>query len=142
MNLIRCLLVDDERPARVVMRDLLAAYPDFQIVAEAADFAEAVQDVRLHRPDVLFLDIKIPGGNGFQLLDALAPELPLVVFVTACEHHALRAFQANALDYLVKPVEPARLAVTVRRLRQRIGLAASAPQPHTHQSDGRGTLGL
>jgi len=130
MKLIRCLMVDNERLARLVMRDLLAAHPDFQIVAEAADIAEAFEGVRLYRPDVMFLDIQMPGGDGFQLLDALAPELPLVVLVTAYDHYALRAFEANALDYLLKPVEPARLAVAVQRVRQRISLAATpAPTP-------------
>jgi two-component system, LytTR family, response regulator len=128
MKSIRCLIVDDERLARQVMHDLLAAHPDFQIVAEASDLAEATQGVRLHRPDVVFLDIQMQGGDGFQLLDALAPDLPFVVFVTAYEQHALRAFEVNALDYLLKPVEPARLAAAIERLRQRMS-AAAAPEP-------------
>jgi len=128
MSPIRCLIVDDERLARQVMRDLLAAQPDFQIVAEAADIVEAAEEVRQHRPDVLFLDIQMPGGDGFQLLDLLAPDLPFVVFVTAYDRHALRAFEVNALDYLVKPVEPSRLVVAIQRLRQRMS-AAAAPEP-------------
>ena len=128
MNPIRCLIVDDERLARQVMRDLLAAHPDFQIVAEAADISEAVEGARRHQPDVLFLDIQMPGGDGFQLLDVLAPDLPFVVFVTAYDRHASRAFEVNALDYLLKPVEPARLAVAIERLRQRMS-AAAAPEP-------------
>jgi two-component system, LytTR family, response regulator len=130
MKPIRCLVVDDERLARQVLCDLLAAYPDCQIVAEAADMAEGVEQARLHRPDALFLDIQMPGGSGFQLLDALAPDLPFVVFVTAYDRFALRAFEVNALDYLLKPVEPARLALAVDRLRQRLSApAASAPSP-------------
>lgn len=124
MNPIRCLIVDDERLARQGLRDLLAAHPDFQIVAEAADITEAAQSVRLHRPDVLFLDIAMPGGDGFQLLDALAPDLPFVVFVTAYDRYALRAFEVNALDYLLKPVEAQRLAVVIQRLRARMGPVA------------------
>lgn len=124
MNAIRCLIVDDERLARQGLRDLLAAYPDFQIVAEAADITEAAQSVRLHRPDVLLLDIAMPGGDGFQLLDALAPDLPFVVFLTAYDRYALRAFEVNALDYLLKPVEAQRLAVVMRRLRERMVPAA------------------
>jgi two-component system, LytTR family, response regulator len=130
MNSIRCMLVDDERLARRGLRDLLAAHPDFQIVAEAADITEAAQGARLHRPNVVFLDIQMPGGNGFQLLDALAPDLPFVVFVTAYDRHALQAFEVNALDYLLKPVEPDRLAVAIQRLRQRMSTdAVSAPTP-------------
>lgn len=140
MNPIRCLIIDDERLARQGLRHLLAAHPDFQILAEAADSAEAAEAVRRHRPDLLFLDIQMPGGDGFQLLDALAPELPFVVFVTAYDRYALRAFEVNALDYLLKPVEPARLAVAVQRLRQRMGGAAatgSAPisQPRLLDQD-------
>jgi two-component system, LytTR family, response regulator len=130
MKPIHCMVVDDERLARQVLCDLLAAHPDFQIVAEAADIAEAVEGVRRHRPEVLFLDIQMPGGDGFQLLDALAPDPPFVVFVTAYDRHALRAFEVNALDYLLKPVEPARLAVAIQRLRQRMcGPAAVDPAP-------------
>ncbi len=125
MKPIRCILVDDERLARQVMRNLLAAHPDFGIVAEAADIAEAVQGVRLHRPDVLFLDIQMPGGDGFRLLDALAPDLPFVVFVTAYDRYGLRAFEVNAVDYLLKPVEPVRLAAAIERLRQRMSAAAA-----------------
>ena len=123
MNPIRCLIVDDERLARQVIRHLLAAHLDLHVVAEASDVAEAAETVRLHRPDVLFLDIQMPGGDGFQLLDVLVPDLPFVVFVTAYERHALRAFEVNALDYLLKPVEPDRLAVALQRLRQRMSAA-------------------
>lgn len=128
MNPIRCMIVDDERLARQVMRDLLAAHPDFHIVAEAGDISEAAQAVRLHQPDVLFLDIQMPGGDGFQLLGALAPDLPFVVFVTAYDRHALRAFEINALDYLLKPVEPARLDAAIQRVRQRMS-GTAAPNP-------------
>lgn len=122
------MIVDDERMARQGLRDLLAAHPDFQIVAEAADITEAAQGVRLHRPKVLFLDIRMPGGDGYQLLDALAPDLPFVVFITAYDRYALRAFEVNAVDYLLKPVAPARLAATIERLRKKIS-AADLPPP-------------
>jgi two-component system LytT family response regulator len=130
MNPIRCLIVDDERLARQVLRGQLAAHPDFQILAEASNLAEATNAARALRPDIIFLDIQLSGSNGFQLLDALAPDLPYVVFVTAYDQHALRAFDVNALDYLLKPVEPNRLAVTLQRLRKRISLeATSASDP-------------
>jgi two-component system LytT family response regulator len=125
MKPIRCLIVDDERLARQVMRDLLATHPDFQIVAEATDLTEAIGSVRRHQPDMLFLDVQMPGGDGFQLLDTLTPDLPHVVFVTAYDRHALRAFDVNALDFLLKPVEPERLALAIQRLRQRMSIAVA-----------------
>jgi two-component system, LytTR family, response regulator len=132
MRTIRCMVVDDERLARQVMRNLLAAHPDFQIVAEAADLAAAVHGVGLHQPDVLFLDIQMPGTDGFRILDALAPNLPFVVFVTAYDRYAMRAFEVNALDYLLKPVEPSRLAIAIERLRERMNAAdTSDPPPGT-----------
>jgi two-component system LytT family response regulator len=126
------MIVDDERMARQGLRDLLAAHQDFQIVAEAADITEAAQGVRRHRPKVLFLDIQMPGGDGYQLLDAVGPEVPFVVFVTAYDRYAVRAFEVNAVDYLLKPVAPARLAAAIERLRQKISQAAlPAPAPVT-----------
>lgn len=127
MNSIRCLIVDDERLARQVLRGMLATHLGIEIVAEAANITEAASAVRQHKPDVVFLDIQMPGGNGFMLLDALAPDLPFVVFITAYDSHALRAFEVNAVDYLLKPVEPERLAEAIQRLRQRVG-AVSAPE--------------
>ncbi len=125
MNPLRCLIVDDERLARQVLRGMLAAHPDIEIVAEAPNITEAANAIRQHKPDVLFLDIQMAGGNGFMLLDAIAPELPFVVFITAYDSHALRAFDVNAVDYLLKPVEPERLAEAIQRLRQRAGAANS-----------------
>lgn len=124
------MVVDDERLAREGMRLLLAAHPDVQIVAEATDVGEAVQGFRQHRPDVLFLDIQMPGGDAFQVLNMLATDLPFVVFVTAYDRYALRAFEVNALDYLLKPVEAQRLAAALQRLRERMGVL-SAPAPAT-----------
>lgn len=140
MNPIRCLTVDDERLARQGMRLLLTAHPDFQIVAEAANLTEAVQGFHRHRPDVIFLDIQMPGGDGFQVLDALGTDLPFVVFVTAHDRHALRAFEVNALDYLLKPVEPERLALALQRLRKRLSPHAppestNTPLPQLRQED-------
>lgn len=111
---LRVLIVDDERPARVWMRELLKAYPQVSAIEEAASIAEAIEKGRCG-VDLVFLDIRMPPGNGFDLLPHL-PAQTHVVFVTAYDRFAVRAFEANALDYLLKPVRPERLAETMSRL--------------------------
>ncbi|MCH9680631.1 MAG: LytTR family DNA-binding domain-containing protein [Deltaproteobacteria bacterium] len=111
----RVLLVDDESLARLRLRQLLSAHPELEIVAEADSVAAARARLAEHQIDLLFLDVQMPGGSGFGLCDGTVP-LPHVVFVTAYEQHALRAFEVNALDYLLKPVHPERLASCLRRL--------------------------
>lgn len=129
MNIV---IVEDSRLARAELRTLLAAHPDCEIVAEAADVASAVDALGRCQPDLLLLDIHLPGGSGFDVLDALdAP--PAVVFTTAYDQHALAAFARGAVDYLLKPIAPARLAETLTRVRQR--QRPSAPPP-----GGRKTL--
>lgn len=125
------LLIDDEAPARRRLARLLEAHAaDVTVVGEAGDVPSARAALRRHRPDVLFLDVEMPGADGFALLRSLAPEeRPHVVFVTAYAAYAVDAFEAQALDYLVKPVEPDRLAQTVARLRTR-----SAPAPVTAEA--------
>ncbi|MTB53967.1 LytTR family DNA-binding domain-containing protein [Lewinella sp. W8] len=120
MTPLRCLVIDDERLARVEMAALLAEAGHCQVVAQAANVQEALAAIREHDPDVLFLDINMPGGNGFELLENLNP-CPLVVFVTAYDQYAIRAFEVHALDYLLKPVHPERLADTVKLIRARLG---------------------
>ena len=120
MEAIRCLLVDDERLARQLLRSLLAPYPAFAIVGEAADIGQAAAAVRRHRPELLFLDIQMPEGDGFQLLRDLLPDPPAVVFITAYDRHAVRAFTVNALDYLLKPIEPERLEAALQRVQRRL----------------------
>ncbi len=112
---MRALLVDDERLARQEMRRLLAAHPGIRVVGEAANADEARAALRKHDPDLLFLDVQMPGESGFELLESL-DSVPRVVFTTAYDEFALRAFEVSAVDYLVKPIEPARLAQTVERL--------------------------
>ncbi len=112
---LSALLVDDERLARVELETLLAAHPEVEVVGEAGDVEAAAARAAELGPDVVFLDIRMPGEDGF----ALVPRLPRgtrVVFVTAFSEHAVRAFEVNALDYLLKPVAPRRLAETVQRL--------------------------
>lgn len=111
----RALLVDDEGPARARLRMLLAAHPEVEIVGEASHVAEAArQCARLH-PNLLFLDIQMPREDGFALLPKL-DEVPAVIFVTAYDRFAVRAFEVNAADYLLKPVHPDRLTLALQRL--------------------------
>jgi two-component system LytT family response regulator len=111
---LRAVIVDDERLARRELAHLLAAHPEIAIAGEADSVDDATDLVRRLDPDVVFLDIQMPRRSGFELLDAA--DVRRVVFVTAHDVHAIRAFDVNALDYLLKPVHPARLAVTVARL--------------------------
>jgi two-component system LytT family response regulator len=116
--MIRCLLVDDERPARDRLRALLAAHEDVEVVGEAADGAEAVERVTALRPDLVFLDIQMPGATGLEVAASLAAPRPRIVFCTAFDAHAVDAFELQALDYLLKPVSRARLAGTLARVRE------------------------
>lgn len=114
----RVILVDDEPSARVQLTNRLKSHPEIEIVGEAEDVTSANEQVQTLKPDLIFLDIQMPKKNGFALLpklENLAPQ-PAVVFVTAYDEHAIRAFEANALDYLTKPVSAARLAKTILRL--------------------------
>ncbi|GAB5536412.1 MAG: LytTR family DNA-binding domain-containing protein [Rubricoccaceae bacterium] len=118
---LRAVLVDDERLARVELRRLLRDHDDLEVIGEAEDAPSArtlLVDLAAARtpPDVLFLDVKMPGESGFDLLASLDTVPPAVVFVTAYDEHALRAFEVSALDYLVKPIAPARLAQALDRL--------------------------
>jgi two-component system, LytTR family, response regulator len=117
MNVI---IVDDGRLARNELRRLLGAFADVIIVGEAANSDQARERVREHRPDAVFLDIQMPGKSGIDLLESLEPPLPEVVFTTAYDEFAVRAFALDAIDYLVKPVDPVRLADAVERLRQKL----------------------
>ena len=116
---LRAIIVDDEPLARRGLEIRLAAHPDVDIVGHYGDGAAALAGLREHRPDLMFLDVQMPGMDGFQTLRTLpASEMPLVVFVTAYDHYAIRAFEASATDYLLKPVEESRLAQALARVRQ------------------------
>ena len=118
---IRAVLVDDEQGARMHLAERLAAHPGIEIVGEADRAMAAIDLIQRLKPDVIFLDVQMPGGTGFSLLPLLGEITPTpeVVFVTAYDKYALKAFETNALDYLTKPVSPSRLAITVERLQQR-----------------------
>jgi two-component system LytT family response regulator len=125
--LIKALLIDDERIARAELRRLLAAHPEIEIVGEARNGDEALELIAKNCPDLLFLDIQMPGMTGFDLLGQL-DEPPQVIFTTAFDQHAVQAFEASAIDYLMKPVAPARLAAALQKIRQ-----STAPLPRLDQ---------
>jgi two-component system LytT family response regulator len=113
---VKALIVDDERLARQELRRLLAAHPDVTVVGEAATVDDAEARLRERAVDLLFLDIKMPGATGFDLLERL-DRVPLLVFTTAYDEFALRAFEVNACDYLLKPIRPDRLASALDKMR-------------------------
>jgi two-component system LytT family response regulator len=112
---MKALIIDDERLARIELRRLLEKHPEVEIVGEARDAEEALQQIGQLEPELLFLDIQMPGRNGFELLEQL-DRVPQVIFTTAYDEYALKAFEVNALDYLLKPVAPERLAAAVAKL--------------------------
>jgi two-component system, LytTR family, response regulator len=125
--MIRTLLVDDEELARATLKRALLAAPEFagfEIVGEAANGVEALEAVEEYRPDLIFLDIEMPGFGGFEVIQQLS-NVPAIVFVTAYDEYAVRAFEANALDYLLKPVQPERLQRALGRIRQRFTASAA-----------------
>lgn len=116
---MKALIVDDERLARNELRRLLAVHPDIEIVGEAVDVEDAMEKVAALKPGLIFLDVQMPGADGFSLLERLEPPLPAVIFTTAYDEFAVKAFEFNALDYLLKPVDPNRLVAALERLRSR-----------------------
>jgi two-component system, LytTR family, response regulator len=119
---IRVLIVDDEPLARQRLRALLEAEPDVEVVGEAADGREAVEALRKHKPDLVFLDVCIPELDGFGVLEAITEEpRPGVIFVTAYDRYALRAFEVHALDYLLKPFDRERFQKALQRAREEVG---------------------
>jgi len=121
---MRVIIVDDEPPARREMRRLLVEFPWMEIVGEAGSAAEAEALIEELHPELVFLDIQMPGGSGFDLLSGLE-HVPQVVFTTAHDEHAVRAFEVNALDYLLKPIDPRRLASTLDRIRSASAIPAA-----------------
>ncbi len=147
---IRTILVDDEKLAIQGMQLRLEAHPDVEIVDTCVNGREAIRSIKTHKPDLVFLDIQMPGFDGFSVIQGLMDvEPPLVVFVTAYSDHAIRAFDAQATDYLVKPVEEDRLSATLERVRARLSerkgaeeagrlkeaLAEHAPDVHDEMSE-------
>ena len=114
---MRAIIIDDERLARTELRKLLQEFPEVEIVDEASNAEEGVQKIESHNPDLVFLDIQMPGKTGFEMLQEL-DHAPTVVFTTAYDDYALKAFEVNALDYLLKPIEPKRLADAIEKIRK------------------------
>jgi two-component system, LytTR family, response regulator len=123
---MKAMIIDDEPPARRELRRLLADFTWVEIVGEAGNVEQAAEMVESLSPDLLFLDVQMPGGSGFDLLERLE-HLPEVIFTTAHDEHAVRAFEVDALDYLLKPIDPARLAESLARVKS--AHAARAAQP-------------
>ncbi len=118
---IRALIVDDEPLARERIRALLTREPDIEIVGECADGAEAIAAIGAQEPDLIFLDIQMPGVDGFGVVETVGVDrMPVTIFVTAYDQHALRAFEAHALDYLVKPFDRSRFQRALRRAREQV----------------------
>ena len=121
MRTIRTLIVDDEPLARERLRVLLSAEPDVELVGECADGDEAVAAIRASAPDLVFLDVQMPGTGGLDVIREVGPErMPFVVFATAYDEYAIRAFEVNALDYLLKPFDGDRMRTALDRARERI----------------------
>lgn len=136
---LRVLIVDDTRLARQELRTLLADLPDIELLGEAYDVPAAQAAIARLRPDLVLLDIQMPSGTGFDVIDGL-DSAPLVVFTTAYDQYAVRAFEANALDYLVKPVDASRLAAALQRARARLPDARLSEAPWLGAAP-RGLLG-
>lgn len=138
---MKALLIDDERLARNELRRLLAVAGDIEIVGEAANPAQAREQMAKLQPDLLFLDVQMPGESGLEFLESLEPPVPHVIFTTAYDEFAVKAFEFNALDYLLKPVDPARLAGALEKLRDRgpggSAERAAAPVPERLSPDDK-----
>ena len=135
----RVLIADDEPAARRGVRQLLSAHPSFVVAGECRNGAEILQCLDSLRPDVVFLDIQMPGLGGFDVIRRRTPErMPLVVFLTAFDEHALKAFEAEALDYLVKPVSQSRFDAAIRRVTRRLKGSAPLAEARLIVSTARG----
>jgi two-component system LytT family response regulator len=126
---MKAVIIDDERSARLELRQMLESHPDVEIAGEAANASEALSRVAALHPDLLFLDVEMPGRSGFDLLKAMPAPHPRIVFCTAFDEFALRAFEVNALDYLLKPVSATRLAQALERVRSELRRDGVPPEP-------------
>ena len=133
---LRVIMVDDEGPARRLLREYLEDIPGVSIVAECGNGFEAVKAVTEHEPDLLLLDIQMPKLDGFEVVELLERDLP-IIFITAHDAHALRAFDVHAVDYLLKPYSAERLGEALERARDRIGHGDASPSLDELMSDAR-----
>lgn len=114
---MKAIIIDDERLARTELRKLLQEYPEIEVIDEASNAEEGIQKIDSLNPDLIFLDIQMPGKTGFEMLQEL-DHTPAVIFTTAYDDYALKAFEVNALDYLLKPIEPKRLGDAVEKVKK------------------------
>lgn len=128
---MRTLIVDDERLARNELKRLLEPYTKIEIVGEAANAEEALKLIEEQQPELLFLDIQMPGKNGFELLSSIEGKSPEVIFTTAFDEYAIKAFEFNALDYLLKPIDTERLKETIHRIEEN----QAQPEASTHPNE-------
>src|SRR2546426_14473 len=129
-DVLRVMIVDDEPPARSLLREFLAREPGVAVIGECANGFEAVKGIQEQRPDLVFLDIQMPRLDGFEVLELLDP-VPSVIFCTAYDEHALRAFEVHAVDYLLKPFGRERLTEALARARARMA------EPSAGRAEGR-----
>jgi two-component system, LytTR family, response regulator len=127
-NKIGALIVDDEELARQVLRELLQTHPEIQVLAECANGFEAVKAVAEHRPDLIFLDVQMPKLTGFDVLELIEGDIA-VIFTTAYDQYAMKAFEVHAIDYLLKPIGSARFASALERAKKRIGEKRATQKP-------------
>ena len=125
---MKALIVDDERLARKELNTLLNDFPEIEIIGEAVNADDAIEQIREKKPDLLFLDIQMPGKNGFELLENL-DAVPKVIFTTAYDEYALKAFEVNALDYLLKPIRKDRLTDSIQKILSLSEEQKSTPAP-------------
>ena len=125
---ITALIIDDERLARTELRKLLLDYADIEVLDEASNVDEGLEKIEQHNPDLIFLDIQMPGKTGFDLLTEI-DKAPKVIFTTAYDEYAFKAFEVNAMDYLLKPVEPKRLADAISKIREEIAREKATAEP-------------
>ncbi len=128
---MRAIIVDDERLARNELKRLLENFPSIEVIGEAANTEEASQLIEELQPDVVFLDIQMPGKTGFEWLEEWDGFLPEIIFTTAFDEYALKAFEVNALDYVLKPIELARLSESIQKLESRFQRPASTEKSST-----------
>lgn len=129
---MKTLIIDDERLARKELITLLSEYTEIEIIGECDSAASAIESIKTLKPDLVFLDVQMPEKTGFDVMNEVGDDKPEVIFVSAYDNYALKAFEINALDYLLKPLDPARLDNTLKELADRIGVnkkdAADEPQ--------------
>jgi two-component system LytT family response regulator len=132
MKKIQVIVIDDERSCREELKRMLTPYADIELVGEAANAGEAAIQIAQHQPDLIFLDIQLPGPSGFELLESL-PAVPAVLFTTAFDQYAVRAFELNALDYLVKPIRDERFASAMEKVRHSMAAKAALANSHANR---------